>query len=69
MSGNKTNIPARNPYLESLIKEYDKLCHTSRRVEDEEHLFNLNREIVSHSEEEVKAAREYIRQQALQNTR
>lgn len=69
MSGNKTNIPARNPYLESLIKEYDKLCHTSRRFEDEEHLFNLNREIVSHSEEEVKAAREYLRQQALQNTR
>lgn len=69
MSGNKTNIPTRNPYLESLIKEYDKLCHTSRTMEEEEHRFNLNREIVSHSEEEIKAAREYLRQLALGHVR
>ena len=69
MSGNKTNIPARNDYLIQLVKEFDKLRHTSHTLDDEEHLFNLNREIVSHSEEEVKAAREYLRQQALQNTR
>lgn len=69
MSGNKTNIPARNDYLIQLVKEFDKLRHTSRTLDDEEHLFNLNREIVSHSEEEIKAAREYLRQQALQNTR
>jgi hypothetical protein len=69
MSGNKTNIPARNNYLIQLIKEFDKLKHTRKTSEDEEHLFNLNREIVCHTEEEVKAAREYLRQQALQNTR
>lgn len=66
MSGNQTNIPARNDYLISLVKEYDKLRHTSRTLDDEEHLFNLHREIVSHTEAEIAQAREYLRQQALQ---
>lgn len=69
MSGNKTNIPARNDYLIQLVKEFDKLRHTSRSLDDEEHLFNLNREIVSHTEEEIKAAREYLREQALGHVR
>lgn len=66
MSGNKTNIPTRNDYLIALVKEFDKLRHTSRTLDDEEHLFNLNREIVAHTEEEIAQAREYLRQQALQ---
>lgn len=64
-----SNKTPRDPYLESLIKEYDKLCHTSRTVEDEDHRFNLNREILSHSEEAIKAARANLRKMALDNTR
>lgn len=58
-----------DPYLESLISEFDKLRHTSRRTQDEDHMFNLHREIVEYSEEEIRNARAHLRQIALQNTR